>query len=147
MNEFMPTMRGFMNHYRVEPQQLVFEITERDTVKKLSQVENIIHGLKEDGFQLAIDDFGAGYSSFQYIKTFKVNFLKIDGEFIKSMIGENSKMERAIVSNIAALAGELDIKTIAESVESVSILDHVRSAGIDFAQGYFIRHPLPDLNM
>jgi diguanylate cyclase (GGDEF)-like protein len=147
MNEFMPTMRGFMNHYRVEPQQLVFEITERDTVKKLSQVEQIIHGLKEDGFQLAIDDFGAGYSSFQYIKTFKVNFLKIDGEFIKSMIGENSKMERAIVSNIAALAGELDIKTIAESVESVSILDHVRSAGIDFAQGYFIRHPLPDLNI
>jgi diguanylate cyclase (GGDEF)-like protein len=147
MNEFMPTMRGFMKHYRVEPQQLVFEITERDTVKKLSQVEDIIHSLKEDGFQLAIDDFGAGYSSFQYIKAFKVDFLKIDGEFIKSMIGTNSKMERAIVSNIAALAGELDIKTIAESVESLSILDHVRSAGIDFAQGYFIRHPLPDLNV
>lgn len=147
MNEFMPTMRGFMDQYGVEPQQLVFEITERDTVKKMSQVEKIIHGLKEDGFQLAIDDFGAGYSSFQYIKTFKVDYLKVDGEFITSMNGENSKMERAIVSNIAALADELGIKTIAESVESESILDHVRSAGIDFAQGYFIRHPLPDLNL
>ncbi len=146
MNEFMPTMRGFMTYYQVEPQQLVFEITERDTVKKLSQVEKIIRGLKEDGFQLAIDDFGAGYSSFQYIKLFKVDYLKIDGEFINSMSGENSKMEKAIVSNIAALAGELGIKTIAECVESASILDHVRSAGIDFAQGYFIRHPLPDLN-
>ena len=147
MNEFMPTMRGFMNHYHVEPQQLVFEITERDTVKKMSQVENIIQGLKEDGFQLAIDDFGAGYSSFQYIKMFKVDYLKIDGEFINSMNGANSKMERAIVSNIAALAGELGIKTIAESVESEPILDHVRSAGIDFAQGYFIQHPEPDLNL
>jgi diguanylate cyclase (GGDEF)-like protein len=147
MNEFMPTMRGFMNYYQVEPQQLVFEITERDTVKKLSQVEKIIRGLKEHGFQLAIDDFGAGYSSFQYIKLFKVDYLKIDGEFINSMSGENSKMEKAIVSNIAALAGELGIKTVAECVESASILDHVRSAGIDFAQGYFIRHPLPDLNM
>lgn len=147
MNEFMPTMRGFMTYYRVEPQQLVFEITERDTVKKLSQVEKIIHGLKEDGFQLAIDDFGAGYSSFQYIKMFKVDYLKVDGEFINSMIGENSKMEKAIVSNIAALAGELGIKTIAECVESASILDHVRSAGIDYAQGYFIRHPLPNLNL
>ena len=94
MNEFMPTMRGFMTYYQVEPQQLVFEITERDTVKKLSQVEKIIRGLKEDGFQLAIDDFGAGYSSFQYIKLFKVDYLKIDGEFINSMSGENSKMEK-----------------------------------------------------
>jgi len=147
MNEFMPTMRDFMAHYHVEPRQLVFEITERDTVKKMAHVEKIIRGLKEDGFQLAIDDFGSGYSSFQYIKLFKVDFLKVDGEFINGMNGENSKMERAIVSNIAALAGELGIKTIAESVESASILDHVRSAGIDFAQGYFIRHPLPDLNL
>ncbi len=147
MNEFMPTMRGFMNYYRIEPQQLVFEITERDTVKKMSRVEKIVHGLKDDGFQLAIDDFGAGYSSFQYIKTFKVDYLKVDGEFIKSMSGENSVMEKAIVSNIASLAGELGIKTIAESVESQLILDQVRAAGIDFAQGYFIRHPLPDLNL
>jgi diguanylate cyclase (GGDEF)-like protein len=147
MNEFMPTMRGFMDQYGVEPKQLVFEITERDTVKNLSQVESIIHGLKDDGFQLAIDDFGAGYSSFQYIKTFKVDYLKVDGDFIKSMNGDNSAMEKAIVSNIASLAAELGIKTIAESVESQSILDDVRSAGINFAQGYFIRHPLPDLNL
>lgn len=147
MNEFMPTMRGFMDQFDVKPPQLVFEITERDTVKNLGQVEDIIHGLKEDGFQLAIDDFGAGYSSFQYLKTFNADFLKVDGDFIKSMSNDNNKMEKAIVSNIASLAGDLGIKTIAEYVESESILDNVRTAGIDFAQGYFIRHPLPDLNL
>ncbi len=147
LNEFMPTMRGFMDQFDVKPPQLVFEITERDTVKNLGLVEDIIHGLKDDGFQLAIDDFGAGYSSFRYLKLFQADFLKVDGDFIKSMSGENNKMEKAIVSNIASLAGDLGIKTIAEYVESESILDDVRAAGIDFAQGYFIRHPLPDLKM
>ncbi len=147
LNEFMPTMRGFMDQFDVKPPQLVFEITERDTVKNLGLVEDIIHGLKDDGFQLAIDDFGVGYSSFRYLKLFKADFLKVDGDFIKSMSGENNKMEKAIVSNIASLAGDLGIKTIAEYVESESILDNVRLAGIDFAQGYFIRHPLPDLKM
>lgn len=145
LNEFMQTMRGFMDQYRIEPSQLVFEITERDTVKKTAQIEDIVHGLKKDGFQLAIDDFGAGYSSFQYIKLFQVDYLKIDGDFIKSMAGRNNSMEKALVANIASFASDLGIRTIAEHVESEAILDNVRTAGVDFAQGYFIHHPHPEL--
>ncbi len=145
LKEFMPGVRKMMLDYGIDPSQLVFEITERDTVKNMDTIEKAVHELKDQGFQFAIDDFGAGYSSFQYIRMFKVDFLKIDGIFIKEMTG-NSGMENAIVSNIANLARDLGIKTIAEFVESKSSLGLVESAGVDYAQGYFIQHPRPDLS-
>lgn len=144
MNEFMPTMLKMMIAYGLEPSQLVFEITERSTVKNISLIERTITGLKQEGFKFAIDDFGSGYSSFQYIKLFSVDYLKVDGEFIRNMTRDET-MEQFIVANIANLAEHLGIKTIAEYVESESILDNVRAAGIDYAQGYHIRYPMPDL--
>jgi diguanylate cyclase (GGDEF)-like protein len=144
MNEFMPTVRKLMTVYGVEPSQLVFEITERDTVKDSSLIKQAVLDLNGQGFQIAIDDFGAGYSSFQYLRLFKVDYLKIDGEFIRNISG-NGGMEKAIVANIARLAGDLGIRTIAEFVETDAILKNVRSAGIDYAQGYFIQHPQPGM--
>jgi diguanylate cyclase (GGDEF)-like protein len=144
INEFIPTLRSLMDKYGVEPSQMVFEITERDTVKNLNLIEKTVHRMRSEGFQFAIDDFGSGYSSFQYIKLFEVDFLKIDGEFIRNMTG-NGGLEQAIVKNIASLAMSLGIKTIAEYVESEAILDNVRSSGIDYAQGYHIQRPSVDM--
>ena len=144
LNEFVPTVRKLLKDYGLDPSKLVFEITERDTVKALDVIEKYIHELKSEGFRFAIDDFGAGYSSFQYIKTFSIDYLKIDGEFIRNMSG-TSVVENAIVSSIAGLADKLGIKTIAEFVETKEVLGQVESAGIHFAQGYFINKPSPDL--
>jgi diguanylate cyclase (GGDEF)-like protein len=144
MNEFLITMRKQMLTYGIDPSQLVFEITERDTVKNIDLIEKTIRPLKQEGFQFAIDDFGSGYSSFHYIKLFMVDFLKVDGEFIRNMTRDDTT-EQLIVANIATLAGRLGIKAIAEFVESESILDNVRSAGIEYAQGYHIQFPMPDL--
>jgi diguanylate cyclase (GGDEF)-like protein len=144
LNEFMPTMRKLMDDYGMGPSQMVFEVTERNTVKNLGLIERTVRNLKQEGFRFAIDDFGSGYSSFQYIKTFEVDFLKLDGEFIRHMTGAGG-MEQAIVSNIVSLAGSLGIKTIAECVESEAILGNVRLTGIDYAQGYYIQRPQPDL--
>ena len=144
LNEFIPTVRKLLKDYDVDPSKLVFEITERDTVKGLNIIEKYIHELKSEGFRFAIDDFGAGYSSFQYIKAFSIDFLKVDGEFIRNM-SETSIVENAIVSSIAGLADKLGIKTIAEFVETKEVLGQVESAGIHFAQGYFIKKPSPDL--
>ncbi len=141
--EFIPTVRKLMRDSGIEPSNLVFEITERDTVKNLNLIEKSVSSLKREGFQFAIDDFGSGYSSFLYIKMFHVDYLKIDGEFIRNMTGSGT--EDAIVSNITTLAGNLGIKTIAEHVESEAIFSNVRSVGIDCAQGYFIQRPGPDL--
>jgi diguanylate cyclase (GGDEF)-like protein len=144
-NDFMPTMRSFMDQYNVKPPQLVFEITERETVKEFTKIEGIVHGLKDDGFQLAIDDFGSGYSSLQYLTRFRADYLKIDGAFIRSMSGVDNKKEKIIVSHIAKLAGDLGILTIAEYVESDEIMNHVKAAGIDYAQGYFTGRPRENL--
>ena len=145
LGEFMPTIRKTMRDYGFEPSRLIFEITERDTVKNLKLIENFISELKQEGFRFAIDDFGSGYSSFQYIKTFRVDFLKIDGEFIRGMVNTAST-EKQIVTSIATLAGHLGIKTIAEFVETGNILSEVRGAGINYAQGYYIAKPSPDLS-
>jgi EAL domain-containing protein (putative c-di-GMP-specific phosphodiesterase class I) len=144
LSEFMPTIRRMMRDYGLDPAKLIFEITERDTVKNIRLFDKLIHELKQDGFRFAIDDFGSGYSSFEYIKTFSIDFLKVDGSFIRALVG-NGTMEKHIVSSIAALAGKLRIKTIAEYVESGEILEEVEAAGIDYAQGYFIQKPSPDL--
>ncbi len=145
LTEFMPTLKKLLGDYGLDPAKMVFEITERDTVKNVKLIEKFIHDLKREGFRFAIDDFGAGYSSFQYIKTFHVDFLKVDGEFVRNMV-EKGAMEKAIVTSIASLAGSLGIKTIAEFVESEEIMGEVKSVGLDYAQGYYIKRPSPDLD-
>lgn len=142
--EFMPTVRRLIRDYGIEPSRMVFEITERDTATGHLSLGKQVRGLKDEGFRFAIDDFGAGYSSFQYIRDLSVEFLKVDGEFIRNMNGK-STVEKAIVSSIASLSEKLGIKTIAEFVETKEILGHVESAGIHYAQGYYIKRPSPDL--
>jgi len=144
ISDFMPTIRALFRDYAIKPGDMVFEITERDTVKNVKLFENFVRTLKDEGFRFAIDDFGAGYSSFQYLKNFPVDYLKVDGEFIRTM-GGNGTIEREIVTSIASLASRLNIKTIAEFVESESILNEVDTAGIDYAQGYHIQRPSPNL--
>jgi len=144
LNEFIPTVRKLLRDYGIEPSKMVFEITERDTVKGLDVIGRYIDALKDDGFRFAIDDFGAGYSSFQYLRTFSIDFLKVDGDFIRHLNGQGT-VDKAIVTSIASLSERLGIKTIAEYVESEDILSQVSSAGIDYAQGFHIGKPSPDL--
>lgn len=144
INDFMPTVRALFRDFAINPENMVFEITERDTVKNIRMFGQFIHTLKDEGFRFAIDDFGSGYSSFQYLKTFPIDFLKVDGEFIRTM-GGNGSIEKEIVTSIAALAARINVKTIAEYVESEDILGQVESAGIHYAQGYYIQRPSPHL--
>jgi EAL domain-containing protein (putative c-di-GMP-specific phosphodiesterase class I) len=144
IRDFLPTVKSLFRNFNIDPGTMVFEITERDTVKNLQLIEDFVRKLRDEGFRFAIDDFGAGYSSFQYLKSFNVDFLKVDGEFIRHMQG-NGSIEKEIVSSIAMLANKLKIGTIAEYVETESILGEVESAGIHYAQGYYIKHPSPDL--
>lgn len=141
ISDFMPTVRKLLDAYNIEPSRMVFEITERDTIRNLRLIENFIKDLRLEGFRFAIDDFGAGYSSFQYIKTFSIDYIKIAGEFIRNMT-ERGSVERAVVASVTSLATGLGIKTVAEYVESPEIMNEVQSAGIDYAQGYYISYPV-----
>jgi diguanylate cyclase (GGDEF)-like protein len=145
LSDFLPGVKSLMREHKFDSSRIVFEITERDTVKNPRMIERVVRELRQEGFQFAIDDFGSGYSSFQYIRLFDVAYLKVDGEFIRNMGGAQGT-EKAIVSNIASLASDLGIKTIAEYVETEAIMEHVRSSGIQYAQGYYINRPSPNLS-
>ncbi len=116
LSEFIPQVKRLTEEAGIKPERVVFEITERDTVKNMTMLQKFVSDLKSEGFLLAIDDFGSGFSSFQYLKHFPVDFVKIEGEFIANMV--NDYKDNAVVRSIASLAHELNAKTIAEYVES-----------------------------
>ena len=91
------------------------------------------------GCHFALDDFGSGISSFSYLKALPVNYIKIDGGFVKNML--NDPMDSTIVHVIQEIGETAGIKTIAEFVEDSDVMDKLCEMGIDFAQGYYIDHP------
>ncbi len=143
LNEFIHEVKRLISDYRIQPAQIVFEITERDTVKNFALLERFVNDLKMDGFGLAIDDFGSGFSSFHYLKRFPIDYVKIEGDFIVNMV--HDARDRAFVHSIADLARELGIKALGEYVENEEVLDSLRQAGIPYAQGFHIGHPNREL--
>ncbi len=143
VREFIPGVLKLTRKYEIDHRTIVFEITERDTVKNLSLLEKFVHDLKLDGFKFAVDDFGSGFSSFHYIKRFPIDFVKIEGEFIRNMVEDRKNL--ALVKTMSILAREFDIQTIAECVEDERILAAVGQIGISYGQGYYIGMPSPEL--
>lgn len=143
LNDFVAEMRQIVGKFKVDPGRIVFEITERETIKNMAVLEHFIQTLRSEGFKLAIDDFGSGFSSFHYVKRFPIDFLKIEGDFILGM--KASDKDRALVRSMVTLARDLKIRTVAEYVEDEAVLDQVRRQGIDLAQGYHVHRPDPSL--
>jgi EAL domain-containing protein (putative c-di-GMP-specific phosphodiesterase class I) len=125
----------------VAPARLSFEITETSVIVDIAKAQEIIDRLHGVGGSFWLDDFGAGFSSFYYLKQLPVECLKIDGSFIRGMTA--NPRDQHLVRGIAELARGLGIKVAAESVETHEALELVRSLGIDFAQGYHIGLPRP----
>ena len=123
------------------PAQVCFEITETAVITDLKHALNFMHALKQRGCRFALDDFGSGLSSFGYLKTLPVDYLKIDGRFVQDIAQD--RFDLAIVQAIQQVAQVLGIKTIAESVETEPILERLRAIGVDYAQGYAIAYPGP----
>ncbi len=123
----------------INPEQICFEVTETAAIANLSSAVSFIDELKQLGFKFALDDFGVGLSSFSYLKSLPVDFLKIDGGFIRDMLID--PMDAAIVEAINKLGHLAGLRTIAEFVESDEILLRLKELEFDFAQGYAIHVP------
>ena len=125
----------------IPPERIFFEITETAAVGNLTKAVHFISVLKKLGFRFVLDDFGSGLSSFAYLKNLQVDFLKIDGSFVRDMLGNS--VQRALVESIHQIGKVMGIRTIAESVEDRPTLDVLRQIGVNYAQGYGLSLPEP----
>lgn len=129
--------------YGIDPQVICFEVTETAAIANLEQANVLIRALKNMGCRFSLDDFGSGLSSFGYLKNLPVDFLKIDGSFVRDMAQDPT--DAAMVEAINSIGHVLGLKTIAEWVEDQETLDVLRRIGVDYAQGYHFgrAEPLP----
>ena len=134
------SISSITNQYQISPEIICFEITETAAVNNLRDARNLINALKEFGFQFALDDFGSGLSSFAYLKTLPVDYLKIDGAFIKGIVDD--PFTEAIVKAINQVSQVRGLKTIAEFVENPEIIRFIKNIGINYAQGHGISKPI-----
>ena len=138
---FRQALRHTLQQLRLPPGVLCFEITETAAVANLSKVVLFIEEVKALGCLFSLDDFGSGLSSFAYLKNLPVDFLKIDGSFVKDIADD--PMDLAMVQAINAIGHVMGLKTIAEYVASEAVLDKLREIGVDYGQGYHLGPPRP----
>lgn len=129
------------NESKVPPGKVFFEVTETAAIASLSNADEFIRVMKEFGCRFSLDDFGSGHSSYAYLRELPVDYVKIDGVFVKD-IGDNPR-DYAVVNSINEIAHFMGKKTIAERVENEKILGCLQEIGVDFVQGYGIERPCP----
>ncbi|HLA05772.1 MAG TPA: EAL domain-containing protein, partial [Syntrophales bacterium] len=139
--DFTEVIRGILLDTMVSPQCLALEITESIIMRNPEQAIQTLTELKTMGIEIAIDDFGTGYSSLSYLKRLPLDFLKMDMSFVKSLTSDPS--DQAIVRATIAMAHGLNLKVIAEGVETEEQLSFLQKHGCDEIQGYFFSRPLP----
>lgn len=137
----LPYIQEKAKEYKIEASKICFEITETAAIANLTMAIDLINSLKEDGFLFALDDFGSGLSSFAYLKSLPVDYLKIDGIFVKDM--QTDKVNYAMVKAIHDMSVVLDKQTIAEYVENEAVMELLSEIGIDFGQGFYLGKPEP----
>lgn len=139
------SMLGFITdtfeRYSIPTNKICFEITETAAIGNLTYATKFINHLRELGCSFSLDDFGSGLSSFAYLKNLPVDYLKIDGLFVKDILDD--KVDLAMVRSINEVGHVMGKKTIAEFVENKQIFDLLNELGVDYAQGYGIAKPVP----
>lgn len=141
--QFLTFLQQQLARFNIAPQSLCFEITETAAISNFTQTTQFMGSLKPLGCRFALDDFGMGMSSLAYLKHLPIDYLKIDGSFIKNLVRD--PVDRAMVECCHRIARVMNIETIAEWVEDRSTLEQLQKLDLDYAQGYGIAKPIPFL--
>lgn len=138
---FMDFVQGTLRSHRVDPRQVCLEITETAAIANMSRVTSFIRRMKNIGVTFALDDFGNGFSSFSYLKALPVDYLKIDGSFVRDIT--TNPIDHALVEAVNSIGHVIGMKTIAEYVKDDATRKMVETIGVDYMQGYGISKPAP----
>lgn len=139
--DFVVFLKQQLAQHPIDPKQICFEITETVAISNLQKAAAFILEIKQLGCQFALDDFGSGMSSFTYLRHLPVDYLKIDGNFVRE--APTDTIICAMLEAINQVGHVMGLKTIAEYVETLAILEKVQELGIDYVQGYEISYPQP----
>jgi EAL domain-containing protein (putative c-di-GMP-specific phosphodiesterase class I) len=129
------------SQYGVSPGSFCLEITETSAIQNLSYATRFIEKLKSHGFTFSLDDFGSGFSSFNYLKNLPVDYLKIDGSIVQNI--DESLINFTMVESINSMGHVIGLKTVAEFARNPSVIERLHRIGVDYAQGYAIAEPKP----
>jgi EAL domain-containing protein (putative c-di-GMP-specific phosphodiesterase class I) len=138
---FVATLQGMMRHHPAIRPDLILEITESSQIDDLVRVGNVVRALQQDGHRVCLDDFGAGSASFPYLQALNVDFVKIDGAYVKE--AHTQRRDQAILKSMVSLCRELGVGTIAEMVETEDQAALLSELGVEFAQGWLFGRPGP----
>jgi diguanylate cyclase (GGDEF)-like protein len=133
-------IQSCLQRFKLDPKHLCFEITETAAVTNYQRTLDFIHHIRGLGCSVALDDFGSGMSSFNYLRKFPVDYMKVDGQFVLNML--NNSLDHTIVDAFNKIGHETGLKTVAEFVENDQLLEELGNIGLDFAQGYGICPPI-----
>ncbi len=137
--EWMRSIPRIVEEHGLTCNKIVLEILEREALPHLNQVKEMIDELRQSQISFALDDFGSGFSSFLYLKYLAVDYVKIEGDFVRQMALDDR--DRVMVKHIHQMANEFGLKTVAEFVEDRQTAEMLAQIGVDYAQGYFYGHP------
>ncbi|WP_105253723.1 two-component system response regulator [Pseudoalteromonas sp. T1lg75] len=140
-DRLLPHIKTMLYDHGVDPKRVIFEITESASVGNLEATREMILALNALGCDFSIDDFGTGFSTFDYLKRLPAQHVKIDGSFVRDM--QRDPIDYALVKAINDIAASLDKGSVAEYVENKEIYGMLKEIGVDYAQGYFIAKPAP----
>lgn len=139
--KFMDFLLGILKDANIDAKHICFELTETAAVGKFSDAVKFISTFRDHGYRFSLDDFGSGMCSLKYLRNLPVDYLKIDGSFVKEIV--NDPISRSIVASVNSIAQAMGMLTVAEYVENKEILAILKELGVNYAQGYLIAKPAP----
>jgi len=142
-DELLQNLKKFFKKHKADPTHFIFEVTETAAMRDIDEARAFVSELTKMGSKFALDDFGVGFSSFFYIKHLEVDYIKIDGSYIKNL--DSSAEDRLFVKSLVDLATGLEIETVAEFVENQKILDELQRMNVTYVQGYHLSRPEGDI--
>jgi EAL domain-containing protein (putative c-di-GMP-specific phosphodiesterase class I) len=137
--QFFKTLMAKLMMNKGLGQRVVFEITESSRITELAMVSNFIETLHKNGYEVCLDDFGAGGMSFQYLQRLNVDYVKVDRQYTQNLL--NSNRDAVLLKNLARMCKELDIRVIGERIEEEAQAQKLQELGIEMGQGYYFGQP------